>query len=652
MPQPGAIERRLAAIMAMDVAGYSRLMGVDEVRTLSALKEHRRERIDPAIARYHGRIVKTTGDGLLVEFASVVDAVICGVAIQRSMLAFNAGIHSERQIVLRIGINIGDIIIDGNDIFGDGVNVAARLEALCEPGGICISRSANDQVRDKLSLSFADRGEQTVKNIARAIGVFGLGAQDIATLPEHALPSEDAPRSQKSFARSLPYSRKKKIVASGIIVLLLVGGGWWSLHDKIALSITTSQTTRPVAYSPQDRRQSVIVLPFENTSGDPSQDNLAATMTRDVTNRIVAIDHTIPTVPVQTAAAYRGKPIDLRAIRQTHNVHFAIVGGVRRENGRLIGSISTFDTEDDRVIWSSQFNQEDREENYQNILHKFWAGSNQAALDAEAAKALREHPNALDKRDLMFQSQVSSLQPFSKEHFQTRLSFTERALAIDPNYAWALSQGARLLADRVMLGFSTDPTADLSRARTIIDRALQLKPDDWDTLRQNARVLRAQGDFDGAEAVVRKLLVMNPQSAYRYVDLGVLRMIKGHPEEMLQNMQTARSLATIDDDVPVIDTYMAVALLANSRFDEAISQARLATGEFTKESGRFGEVPWVTLIAAEYQSGNVADAKAELQKFLSAPRTLVNLVAVKTMPYLAANTNLLDGLRGAGMPEQ
>ena len=187
------IERRLAAILAADVAGYSRLMGTDEVGTLNALKEHRRERIDPTIARHNGRIVKTTGDGLLVEFASVVDAVGCAVAIQRAMLAFNAGIHVDRQIVLRIGINVGDIILDGGDIFGDGVNVAARLEALCEPGGVCISRYANEQVRDKLSLAFADLGEQTVKNIARAVGVFGLAAKDIAALREEALPGQNRP---------------------------------------------------------------------------------------------------------------------------------------------------------------------------------------------------------------------------------------------------------------------------------------------------------------------------------------------------------------------------------------------------------------------------------------------------------------------------
>jgi class 3 adenylate cyclase/pimeloyl-ACP methyl ester carboxylesterase len=181
------IQRRLAAILAADVVGYSRLMSVDEIGTLSALKAHRRALIDPAIAAHHGRIVKTTGDGALVEFASVVDAVGCAVVIQRGMVTRNAVIPEANRIVFRIGINIGDIIVEGDDIFGDGVNIAARLETLCEPGGVCISRAANDQIRDKLTLAFADLGEQTVKNISRAVGVFGLASTEIEPLPQTEL---------------------------------------------------------------------------------------------------------------------------------------------------------------------------------------------------------------------------------------------------------------------------------------------------------------------------------------------------------------------------------------------------------------------------------------------------------------------------------
>jgi tetratricopeptide (TPR) repeat protein len=177
------------------------------------------------------------------------------------------------------------------------------------------------------------------------------------------------------------------------------------------------------------------------------------------------------------------------------------------------------------------------------------SGCEQTSVEVEAVKALRDHPNNLDKRDLMLATQVSSLSPLSKENYQTRLNFVERALVLDPNYTWALSLGARLLADMVLNGYSTDPKADLARALTLIDRALQLKPNDWDILRQKSRVLRVQGDFDGAEAVIKKLLEMDPQSAYRYFDLGIIRMIKGHPDEYLQNMRTARRLATISDDV-------------------------------------------------------------------------------------------------------
>jgi class 3 adenylate cyclase/pimeloyl-ACP methyl ester carboxylesterase len=178
------VQRRLAAILAADVVSYGRLMGADEMSTLEALKAHRRELIDPAIAAHHGRIVKTTGDGALVEFASVVDAVGCAVVIQRRMVVRNAGVEENKRIIFRIGINVGDIIIDGDDIYGDGVNIAARLEALCEPGGLCISRAANDQIRDKLSLAFADLGEQAVKNSTRAVGIFGLAAKEIEALPE------------------------------------------------------------------------------------------------------------------------------------------------------------------------------------------------------------------------------------------------------------------------------------------------------------------------------------------------------------------------------------------------------------------------------------------------------------------------------------
>jgi class 3 adenylate cyclase len=219
-------ERRLAAVMVMDVVGYSRLMGADELGTLAALSAHRRELIDPAVAAHHGRLVKTTGDGLLLEFASVVDAIACAVAIQRGLLSRNEQVPESRRLVFRIGVNIGDIIVDGNDIFGDGVNVAARLESLCDPGGVCISRAANEQVRDRLSLAFADLGEHTVKNIARSVGVFGLRAADIAALPESPLGQLQL----EAAARAHRRRRKAAVALAACVVVALgvtAGATWW-----------------------------------------------------------------------------------------------------------------------------------------------------------------------------------------------------------------------------------------------------------------------------------------------------------------------------------------------------------------------------------------------------------------------------------------
>src|SRR5258708_4165691 len=180
------IERRLAAILAMDVVGYSRLMGADEVGTLRALQAHRRALIDPTIAAHRGRIVKTTGDGVLVEFPSAVEAVACAISVQQGIALRNTGVAEDKRLIFRIGINVGDIISEAGDIFGDGVNVAARLESLCEPGGLCISRAVRDQVRDKLPVTFDDLGEQQVKNIARPVRAFGLTPQAIEAVPELA----------------------------------------------------------------------------------------------------------------------------------------------------------------------------------------------------------------------------------------------------------------------------------------------------------------------------------------------------------------------------------------------------------------------------------------------------------------------------------
>ena len=273
MKQP--VERRLAAILAADVAGYSRLMGADEEGTLERLKAHRRELIDPKVRSHRGRIVKTTGDGMLVEFPSIVDAVRCAVEIQRGIIDRNADTPEDKRITFRIGINLGDVIIDGDDIYGDGVNIAARLEALAEPGGICVARTVRNQIRDKLPYPFEDLGEQTVKNIARPVRADAISAAAVASTPLVGVLAQPSPA-----PRPLP-SRPAVIAASAAVVIAIGAAAWWAWPNRepsmasVQATATASPQTAPVTARTTAPRLSIVVLPFANLSDDREQEYFA-----------------------------------------------------------------------------------------------------------------------------------------------------------------------------------------------------------------------------------------------------------------------------------------------------------------------------------------------------------------------------------------
>jgi adenylate cyclase len=399
-------------------------MGIDEIGTLAALKGHRRERIDPAIARHRGRIVKTTGDGLLAEFASVVDAVSCAVAIQRAMLAFNAGIHIDRQIVLRIGINIGDVIIDGADIFGDGVNVAARLEALCEPGGICISRSANEQVRDRLALRFADLGEQTVKNIARAVGVFGLAAKDIAALSEEELPQTEA----TALVRPPRWNRAAVAATAAVLSAAILGaGGWWAYHGRTAAS-SRSYTMGELP------RMSVAVLPFENLGADAKDDHLADGITADLTTDLSHIPDVI-VVARDSARSYKGKAEDVRRIGAELGVRYVVNGSLQRLGDTLRVNARLTSTESGAQLRSDRFDEPiaERPTGQEPIVTRMQDELARSMAEIESSRSLRERPTSPDAFDPVLRARFLRYLPPSPQRDRDVVALYEQTFRKGPD---------------------------------------------------------------------------------------------------------------------------------------------------------------------------------------------------------------------------
>jgi TolB-like protein len=416
----------------------------------------------------------------------------------------------------------------------------------------------------------------------------------------------------------------------------------WTVHDRAP--------PRPAAFSPQDRRQSVIVLPFENSSGESAQDGLAAGIARDIAD-IIAKFPDLPLVPAATAAAYRGQPLDLRVIGRAHDVHFALTGHARRQDGRLVVAATVYDVVDARQVWSRRFDRPDSPDELNGVVQSIYQSFWQATVDAETARALRERPDDLDKRDLLLAALTTPLQQFTKANILAKRALAEKALALDPHFFDAHERLARAGAHLVLFGYSADPEADLAVAAEAAGRMLLTDPNALYALRAKSFVLRAQGQWEEAAAVLRRVIALQPLEGNRRSEYGMALMALGQHEEALENFLAAKRLAGGSDPIFMIDADIAMGLLACNRYPEAIAQARLAISEFPPETGRVGEGPWLALIASECLNGQDSEARESLRRFLSTPRILRSTGEVKKLAWLAANPKLIEGLRRAGMPE-
>jgi TolB-like protein/class 3 adenylate cyclase len=406
----GRVERRLAAILAADVAGYSRLMGVDEEGTLARLKALRRELADPKIKEHRGRIVKTTGDGLLIEFASVVDAVRCAVEVQREMAERNADVSPDGRIEFRMGINLGDIIKDGRDIYGDGVNVAARLEALAEPGGICVSRVVRDQVRDKLAFSFEDMGEQQVKNITRPIRVHRI------------LLGEQSNRSET-----------------------ITGG---------------PQQNPPLALP---NKPSIAVLPFQNMSGDSEQEYFADGMVEEIITALSRI-RWLFVIARNSSFTYKGQSVDVKQVGRELGVRYVLEGSVRKAGQRVRITGQLIDAVSGNHIWADRFDGslEDIFE-LQDRVAVSVAGVIEPTLQAAEIRRSSERPTSdLTAYDLYLRA-LALLRAGEKEQYLKCLDTLQQAIERDPLYGPALALAAFVHQVLHVSGWTNDASATRTR---------------------------------------------------------------------------------------------------------------------------------------------------------------------------------------------
>ena len=460
--------RRLAAILAADVAGYSRLMGADEEGTHERLKALRRELLDPKITEHHGRIVKTTGDGLLVEFASVVDAVRCAVAVQQAMPERNTGVGAESRIEFRIGINLGDVIVEGDDIYGDGVNIAARIEALADPGGVFVSNTVHDQVRDRLPFAFDDLGEQQVKNIARPVRVYRVRDTD------------------KSASALAP-------------------------------------TVLPLPDKP-----SIAVLPFANISGDPEQEYFADGMVEEIITALSRV-RWLFVIARNSSFTYKGHAVGVNQIGRELGVRYVLEGSVRKAGNRVRITAQLVEAESGAQLWADRFegSLEDVFQLQDDVAVSV-AGVIEPALQAAEARRSAKRPT----RDLtaydLFLRALAVGSSRSKAGITRALDFSEQAIGRDPHYGSALGYAASCRVVMDVNGWTEELGQNRRVAIGCAERALESAGDDPVTLVLAAHALAYFGEnFDAVIGLVDRALAFNPSFSRGWLMSARIRIWAG-----------------------------------------------------------------------------------------------------------------------------
>jgi TolB-like protein/class 3 adenylate cyclase len=580
--------------VAGDVAGYSRLMGLDEVGTARTLREHRAVS-DALVAKHGGRIVKTTGDGVLLEFPSVVDAVECAVAVQAVMAERNDGIPQDRRMLYRIGINLGDILIEGDDILGDGVNVAARLEGIAEPGGICISSSAYDQVRGKVAVEFVDMGEQSLKNISRPVRVYAAKLRDVGTVAPVAL-----------------------------------------------TSATDAKKPLPLPDKP-----SIAVLPFQNMSGDPEQEYFADGMVEDIITALSQFRFLF-VIARNSSFTYKGKAVDIKQVGRELGVRYVLEGSVRKAGGKVRITGQLIDAASGAHIWADHFDGalDDVFELQDRVTTCVVGAIEPRIQEAELARSRLKPTEKLDAYDYYLRALAHIHRQTGANNLEA-LGLLAEASALDPHFALADALAAYCHAQRLYQGWR-DPEGDREAGMRLALGAVERGGDDGDVLwRAGFCISHFGGDVEQSRLIVERALSLNSNSAHGVGHSGWIQLYVGAYRIGIERFERAMRLSPVD---PILHIFTCGLCASHFFLDELETAARWGR-EALPHNPNF--VTTHRFLAATYvRLGRMEEARELIRQALALNPKL-RLVHTTEGPFrhtpkLALYT---DALRAAGLPE-
>jgi adenylate cyclase len=620
--------RKIAAILAADVVGFSRMAGADEDRTLARLRTLRADLIDPTVASQNGRVFKRTGDGALIEFRSVVEAVRCAITVQNAMIERNVGMLADQRIDFRIGIHLGDVVEESDgDLMGDGVNIAARLEGIAQPGGICLSEDAYRQVKGRLDVAVTDLGPTQLKNIAEPVRAYSLQV--------------DAPETGKANRKLQRLTRWRPVVAGIVALFVVMGSAWYFLAGN--------RSAPAVATNPPPAHLSIVVLPFANLSGDPTQDYFADGVTDNLTTEISRIRDSL-VIARNTAFTYKGKAVDAKAIGKELGVRYVLEGSVQRDQNRVRVNAQLIDAESGAHIWADRFEEDlaDLFKLQDQVVARLANALNYELVRAEGETGARsKNPDLIDLDMRAHEGLWRFFQKPTKDGLLAIRALLDQALKIDPDDADALGDEAVTYINEYTFGWADPKTDYEAKVLGLADRAIELAPSVQWNYSTKSTWLTMTGRPEEGLRVADAEIAINPNYAAAHVYRASAEIFLGRNKEAQFDVQQAMLLSPHDPRMGPWRDRLAWAELGLGRLDVAIDEENKAI-----DAGFKVWFVYLCLAIAHSAKGDIDEAKTALTE---ARRLRPEL----TIKWMTGNKRLpndtqawFDALRKAGMPEE